>query len=373
MQKPYREPMFAVLVSAGAVLILFAALLLHLAPVCSALLRLLQTLRPLLLGVLFASMLEPSYHRLHTDFTGFAERHHFRHTGWIRPVSLIGAILPPVLILVSVICLLIPQIIRSVQLISGNLGSYSETLRRWFQSYSGTALAALFPPEKLSAMLDELQDKLPDVFMKTYDYTAALVRILLDIGIGAVFALYLLADKPQIRRRLHTLCRSRRSNANLRTILRRGRLVCGTFACFLSSQCKEALILGGLCWCGMTLLRFPYPALISAVIGITNIVPYIGPLVGTVPCVLLLLLVKPSAVIWFLVYIVILQQIESNLIYPRVIGHSIGLPPAWVLAAIIIGGGLFGMAGMLLGVPAAAVLYAALFAGGRRVESAADS
>ena len=74
MQKPYREPMFAVLVSAGAVLILFAALLLHLAPVCSALLRLLQTLRPLLLGVLFASMLEPSYHRLHTDFTGFAER-----------------------------------------------------------------------------------------------------------------------------------------------------------------------------------------------------------------------------------------------------------------------------------------------------------
>jgi predicted PurR-regulated permease PerM len=90
-------------------------------------------------------------------------------------------------------------------------------------------------------------------------------------------------------------------------------------------------------------------------------VPYIGPLAGTVPCALLLLLVQPGAALWFVLYIVILQQIESNLIYPRVVGRSVGLPPAWVLAAIVTGGGLFGIAGMLLGVPAAAVLYAVLF------------
>ena len=89
--------------------------------------------------------------------------------------------------------------------------------------------------------------------------------------------------------------------------------------------------------------------------------PYVGPFVGTVPCALLVLLVRPRAAIGFLVLVVVLQQVESNLIYPRIVGNSVGLPPAWVLAAIVTGGGMFGVAGMLLAVPAAAVVYTMLF------------
>ena len=149
--------------------------------------------------------------------------------------------------------------------------------------------------------------------------------------------------------------------AKIRSSARRARLTCDTFARFLSSQFKEALILGVLCWLGMKLFHFPYPALCSVIIGVTNIVPYLGPVIGAVPCALLMLLVKPSAVLWFLLYLTVLQQIESNLIYPRVVGSSIGLPPAWVLGAIVLCGGLFGAAGLILGVPFAAVVYALLF------------
>lgn len=358
MQKPYREPLFRLIVSAGGVLLIFAAVLLHIGAVWAMLLRLLHVLRPLLLGILFATMLEPSFERLHADFLRFSESHRM-HTGWIKPVSLLGAMLPPVAVTVSVICVLVPQVMRSVKLLSENLSGYSGNLRQWITRYAELPLARLLPAEKLEAQLDALPDQIPKLLRTTYDYTASLVGVLVDIGIGAVFALYLLADKPRLGRQLKKLCGNRA--ATLQKLLGRIRFVCNTFACFLSSQCKEALILGGLCFLGMQLFHFPYPVLISAVIGLTNMIPYLGPLAGTIPCALLMLLIQPRAVPWFILYIIILQQIESNLIYPRVVGQSVGLPSAWVLAAIVTGGGLCGMSGLLLGVPLAAVLFAVCF------------
>lgn len=358
MQKLCQEPLFRLMVAAGAVLLTFAALLLHIGQVWAAALRLLHVLRPLLLGILFATMLEPSYERLRLDFTRFAGKRRIR-TGWIQPVSLLGAMLPPVSVVISVICVLVPQILRSVSLLSDHLGSYSDNLRQWFGRYAALPVARLIPAAQLGQQLSRLQEQLPNLLRKTYDYTASLVDVLFDIGIGAVFALYLLADKPRLGRQLKKLCGNR--TAKMHTLLRHIRMICNTFACFLSSQCKEALILGGLCFLGMKLFHFPYPVLISAVIGITNMIPYLGPVFGTIPCALLMLLVQPLAVPWFILYIIVLQQIESNLIYPRIVGQSVGLPSAWVLAAIVTGGGLFGISGMLLGVPLAAVLCAVCF------------
>lgn len=358
MQKLFRDPLFRAIAAAGGVLLIFAALLMHIGEIWGMLRRLLHVVRPLLLGILFATMLEPSYERLRTDFSRFAASHAYR-TGWIQPVSLLGAMLPPVSVVVSVICILVPQVMRSVRLLSENLGSYSEHLRQWSARYSDSAAARLLPAAKLEAQLNALEAQLPKLLLKTYDYTASLVGVLFDIGIGAVFALYLLADKPRLGKELRRLCGSH--SEKMHRLLRRIRFVCNTFACFLSSQCREALILGGLCFLGMQFFHFPYPVLIAAVIGITNMIPYLGPLAGTIPCVLLILLEQPRAVPWFILYIIVLQQIESNLIYPRVVGHSVGLPSAWVLAAIVTGGGLFGMSGLLLGVPFAAVLYAVCF------------
>ena len=358
MQKLFHDPLFRLIVGSGGILLIFAALLLHIGEIWMILRRLLHVLRPLLLGILFATMLEPSYERLRTDFSGFAEKRGFR-TGWIQPVSLLGAMLPPVSVIVSVICVLVPQIMRSVRLISENISIYTDNLRQWFSRYAALLPTHLLPAEKLDAQLSALQAQLPKLLLKTYDYTASLLGALLDIGIGAVFALYLLADKSRLSRQFRKLCGNR--SAQMQKQMHRIRFVCNTFARFLSSQCKEALILGGLCFLGMRLFRFPYPVLISAVIGLTNMIPYLGPLAGTIPCALLLLLVQPRMTLWFILYVIVLQQIESNLIYPRVVGQSIGLPSAWVLAAIVIGGGLSGISGLLLGVPLAAVFYAVFF------------
>lgn len=360
-QRLLQEPLFRILTVSGTVLLLIAFVILRYEGFFAALRRLLLALRPLLFGILFASMLNPSFERLRTDFSAFAVRHGRRgDTPRIRAAAVIGAVLPPVLILVSILCVLIPQIAASVQELGTRLSSASGLLG-WTRQLPHSRWLSWLPQERISEIIADAQRQIPALLRRTYDGTADLLRGLLDLGIGVVLALYLLADKPRLKRQLTRIGRLMLTPAHLEKSANRARQTCDTFARFLNSQMKEALILGVLCWAGMSLLHFPYPVLISAVIGITNIVPYLGPLIGTVPCALLLLVIQPARVLWFLLFIVILQQVESNLIYPRVVGGSIGLPPAWVLSAIVVCGGLLGAAGLLLGVPLAAVIYAALF------------
>ena len=138
------------------------------------------------------------------------------------------------------------------------------------------------------------------------------------------------------------------------------RLTADTFTNFVSGQLLEAAILGVLCFVGMVILRLAYAPLISVIIAVTAIIPIAGPYIGAILSALLLVMVAPPQALIFLVFICLLQQLEGNLIYPRVVGSSIGLPGLWVLIAVLVGGGLFGLVGMLLSVPAVSVCYTLL-------------
>lgn len=130
-----------------------------------------------------------------------------------------------------------------------------------------------------------------------------------------------------------------------------------TFSSFIVGQCVEAVILGSLCTLGMFLFQFPYAAMVGAFISATALIPVVGAYLGAAFGAFMILTVDPMQAVFFLIFIVVLQQVEGNIIYPRVVGSSIGLPGLWVLAAVIIGGGLGGVVGMLFGVPVAATLY----------------
>jgi predicted PurR-regulated permease PerM len=129
------------------------------------------------------------------------------------------------------------------------------------------------------------------------------------------------------------------------------------FSNFISGQLMEACILGLLCFIGMNIFGFEYAFLISLMIGVTAIVPVVGAFIGTIPAVFLLFLVEPMQAVWFLVFILVLQQLEGHVIYPKVVGESMGLPALWVLLGIMTGGGLGGVPGMLLGVPLLTIGY----------------
>ncbi|MGN1083792.1 MAG: AI-2E family transporter, partial [Lachnospiraceae bacterium] len=134
----------------------------------------------------------------------------------------------------------------------------------------------------------------------------------------------------------------------------------GIFCAFVTGQCIEAVILGSLCAIGMLIFRFPYAGMIGALVGVTALIPVVGAFIGAGVGAFLILMTDPFQALMFLIYIVVLQQIEGNVIYPKVVGSSVGLPAMWVLAAVTVGGGIGGVLGMLFAVPTASVAYTLL-------------
>ena len=129
------------------------------------------------------------------------------------------------------------------------------------------------------------------------------------------------------------------------------------FNSFIIGKTVDSLIVGVICYIVMLIFRWPYPVLISLIIGVTNMIPVFGPFIGAIPALFLLFIVDPSAALWFALFIIILQQIDGNIIGPLILQDSMGLPSLWIMFAIILGGGFFGLVGMFLGVPVFAVVY----------------
>ena len=140
-------------------------------------------------------------------------------------------------------------------------------------------------------------------------------------------------------------------------VIRLGKISNEVFSSYIGGQFIEAIIIGVLCFIGMIILRMPYSLLISVLIAVTALIPIFGAFIGTIPSAFIILIIDPMKAIWFIIFIIVLQQVEGNLIYPKVVGGSIGLPPIWVMLAMIIGGNAFGFIGILLGIPIFSVVY----------------
>lgn len=177
---------------------------------------------------------------------------------------------------------------------------------------------------------------------------------------SVIFAVYILSNKRKLGRQLKEIAYAYIKKSHVDRIIEICTLTVRTFANFFSGQCLEAIILGLLFFISMTIFGFSYPLAISALIAVTAIIPYIGAFIGCVFGMLLIVIDDPIRAVWFLIMFLIIQQLENNLIYPRVVGGSVGLPPIWTFTAVIVGGGLFGVVGMILFIPLFSVLYTLL-------------
>ena len=185
---------------------------------------------------------------------------------------------------------------------------------------------------------------------------SSMFSVLVNIAIGLIFSLYVLLDKEGLAKRAKRLISTYLSKPS-KKIFYTLEVLDESFHSFIVGQCIEAVVLGLLCIVGMLLLRFPYAVMIGVFIGFTALIPIAGAYIGAAVGAVMILTVSPLQALQFLVFVVILQQLEGNLIYPKVVGQSIGLPGIWVLTAITIGGGVLGVGGMLLAVPLFAAGY----------------
>lgn len=299
----------------------------------------------------------------------FYERHLFPHSSkkFIcksrRVFSLLLALITLFAIIALVIALIVPQLVSCVKLliaeVPGAINLLLEKLEELniLSSDVFNKLTAIDWQSRIGEIVNTLLSGIGNIMDIIVSTVSSVVSGVTTAFVAIIFSIYLLMGKNRLSRQCKMLMKRYIPESKC---LKMGHILSvldDSFHRFIVGQCTEAVILGGLCALGMLILRLPYAPMIGAVISFTALIPIVGAFLGGAVGAFLILMESPVKAIIFLVFLIILQQFEGNVIYPRVVGSSIGLPGIWVLAAVTIGGGVFGIFGMLLAVPLAAAAY----------------
>lgn len=284
-----------------------------------------------------------------------------------NPIAIIGAYVLCIGIIIGIFAIIIPELGRSINTLLSNSDKYLANIQNflvWLSQFDFSWLKELDLNQiveslqaEITAFLNKSINALSALFPQIFSMTASIISIVANFFIAVIVSIYLLVSKEDLCRQIKKVTYAFLPRSWADECVEVARLSSQCFSNFVTGQLMEACILGLLCFVGMTIFRFEYAFLISVMVGVSAIIPVVGAFIGTVPGVLLLLFVEPMQAIWFVVFIVVLQQVEGNLIYPKVVGESVGLPALWVLMGIVVGGGAGGILGMLLGVPVFTVFY----------------
>ena len=337
-----------------------------------------QVLTPVLLGLVFAYLLCPLMVWLEKKFIRLTDRKKPRPV-LRRVLALTVTMLIVALIIFGLIMAIVPELIASIKNLLVNIPEYPTSTGNWIQARIAglehdqpqlhSVLLSVWnsAQDSVSSFATAFEPKLDSIASGGADFIAAvtagaysIVKGTLNVFFGMVFAIYLLFKKEhyqaQARKTLYALFPTRQTH----TFLRIGSHVSYQFMHFLSGKTLDSFIIGLLCFVGLTILRIPYTPLISIIVGVTNIIPFFGPILGAVPSGLLVLLAEPRKIIPFVIFILLLQQFDGNFLGPKILGDSLGMPMFWTLFAITVGGGMIGFVGMVAFIPLFAALYAFL-------------
>ncbi len=285
-----------------------------------------------------------------------------------RPLAVVTVYLVVIALITVLVSMVVPELTHSIEMFMGNLNTYAANFQELFDwlvaKLELEQLASLDLSAGISDSLQKLLTGALDALTNTLPHligmTGVLVSAVVTGVISLVFSIYMLSGAPRLTAQCRRLVEAYLPRWAAGTVLSVTRLTADTFSKYVSGQMIEACILGGLCFLGMCIFRFDYAPLISVAVGVFALIPIAGAYLGAVLAVLLLVMIDPWQAVWFLVFLVALQQLEGNLIYPRVVGTSMGLPGIWVLAAVTVGGSLLGLVGMVMSVPLVAVAYTLL-------------
>ncbi len=344
----------------------------HISSLAGAVMYVVTLTKPILIGFILALCFNVPMR--------FCERMLLTHTKMrkgIRPLAILLALVLVLGIFVGVAVLVVPELINAVTLIveitSGGLDQLAQMEAS--DAFAATALGQYLEQIDIDwlALKIELNE-----WIKTHsstmvnaavDAAGSMASGFVTFFISLVFSVYILGNKETLKKQTCRLIRAWLPKAFGEGFIHVASVCSKTFRLFIAGQATEAIILGTLCMIGMAILRIPYAPMVGALVGVTALIPVVGAFVGTIVGAIMILTVDPFKAFLFVIFLLILQQVEGNMIYPKVVGSKINLPAMWVLAAVTVGGNLGGPLGMLLGVPAASAAYALLREATRKRES----
>lgn len=332
--------------------------------------KLIDILMPVIIGVAIAYVLSPVYNwgrrRLRRFFYRVLHWHGRKMVRFADVLAMVLTFCGAIALIAGLIALIMPQLVNSITNIAAslpnNLMAMSQRLQRLLQSNPVVeANAMAMYAQAVSYVEQWIQNSLAPSMQDALSYVSigvmSTVTFVKNIFIGIVVAVYLMSGKERflrgLTRMLYALLGARRGNL----VMENARYAHQVFSGFIGGKLVDSLIIFCICAVVLPIMNMPYAMLISVVIGVTNIIPFFGPFIGAVPALVLVLMVSPIKTLYLLIYILVLQQFDGNILGPKILGDSTGLSSFWVLFAILLFGGLFGFVGMLIGVPVFAVLY----------------
>jgi len=263
-------------------------------------------------------------------------------------MSLIFAILVIVLVITLVITLILPELVDIAKLLIDNIPHFVEQINELINKFEGDIPELKDFSLNSENLKNEVMAYIPELLTSSVSIISNVVMAVANFFIAVIFSIYILLDKEKLQRQLTKLIQAYLPKERANRIMKIGSEANIVFRKFFTVQCLEATILGVLCIIGMWIFRIPYAMPIWILIGVTALVPIVGAFLGIIIGAILIVSVAPIKVITFIVFVLILQQIEGNIIYPKVVGSSVGLPGIWVLVAVTLGGSLGGILGMLV-------------------------
>lgn len=324
--------------------------------------RLIGAITPIIVGFAIAYVLN--------ILMSFFERHYFvkKATSHIvaktkRPVCLLAAIFTFIIIVTVIVMLVVPELMACLRLLAEEIPPVIERAvnSRFFAEVMPKnvlrTLTEVDWKQNMGNVVNVITNSLGNATMAVITALTSVISVVVTLFLSIVFAIYFLVSKEKLQNHMKIFAKAYIPKDYIDRILEILNVTDECFHNFIVGQCTEALILGVMCALGMVVFNLPYAAMVSVVISITALIPIAGAYVGACIGAVMIFSVSPVKAVLFLLFIIILQQIEGNFIYPKVVGKSVGLPAFYVIAAITIGGGICGVAGMLLGVPITATIY----------------
>lgn len=331
--------------------------------------NLMGILQPIIIGLAFAYLINPIVKWEEKYLFQWLKKHMKREEKAkkaARGIGVAGAIIFVFVIVAVLLGMVIPELYSSIERMVTQLPSQVEGFMAWLENYiSSDSEVSTYLEQGVNKALDFFEnwaktDFLPqtrNVLSSLTTGVISIVKVLFNVIIGVIISVYVLMGKEtfigQGKKMVYALLPADKGNVAVEIVRKSNEI----FGGFISGKILDSAIIGVLCFIGLSVLRMPYVVLVSVIVGVTNVIPFFGPYIGAVPSAILITLTNPIQGLYFIIFILVLQQLDGNIIGPRILGESTGLSSFWVVFAILVGGGLFGFAGMILGVPVFAMIY----------------
>lgn len=331
--------------------------------------RLTRILQPITFGLVLAYLLNPVMSFIEKYVKKFLSsriKNDAKRNKMARGLAILGALLFLILILVLLVAAVVPAVSQSIQRVFAKLPEELNNFSEWIEEITNGN-------QEISAMVEQLMEQGTkalenifelDIISKVQKYLSSItsgviygVKFLLNILVGLIVSVYVMASKEvfagQAKKSVYAVLKPSYANVIVETVRKSHEI----FGGFISGKILDSAIIGVLAYIVLAIMRMPDTMLVSVIVGVTNVIPFFGPFIGAIPSFIIIVLQDPVKGLYFLIFIIILQQIDGNIIGPKILGDSTGLSSFWVVFAIIVFGGLWGFLGMLLGVPLMAVIY----------------